>query len=162
MTLSKKMGFTAIILFIQLSAFGQNLEVIKFDDLDKMLKTQTPNNTVYNFWATWCGPCIKELPQFEALGEKYKNEGLEVILISLDFEDSKNKVQNFITKKKLKSKVYLLDETDYNTFINKVDPNWSGAIPATIFINGRSKKRTFYEQEFKEGELDKIYSEIKS
>ena len=59
----------------------------------------------------------------------------------------------FITKRKLDSKVVLLDETDFNEIINRVDTNWSGAIPATLIVDCRNGKRTFYEGEFKENEL---------
>ncbi|MGL1888526.1 MAG: TlpA family protein disulfide reductase [Reichenbachiella sp.] len=140
---------------------SQQIEVIKFDDLDKMLKADVDNPVIYNFWATWCGPCIKELPQFEALNKKYKSSGLKVVLVSMDFvENLDPKVKKFINKKQLKSTLYLLDEIDYNSFIDKIDPQWSGAIPATIMIDSRNNKRAFFEKEFKEGELEKTYLEF--
>ncbi|MCV9388849.1 TlpA family protein disulfide reductase [Reichenbachiella ulvae] len=137
---------------------AQNIEVIKYEKLESILNAKTDNNRVINFWATWCGPCVKELPQFEALLEKYKNENLEVILVSMDFASNlEGKVKKFVEKKGLKSKLYLLDETDYNSFIDKIDPSWSGAIPATMMLSARNEKKLFLEKEFKEGELEKAY-----
>lgn len=150
------------ITLMMLSAFtpvdAQNIEVIKYNQLESILDSKTNDNRVVNFWATWCGPCVKELPQFEALLEKYKSENLEVILVSLDFANNlDSKVQKFVEKKGLKSTLYLLDETDYNSFIDKIDPSWSGAIPATMMLSARNEKKLFLEKEFKEGELEKAY-----
>jgi len=140
------------------SVFAQELKVIKYPDLAKIIAQEDSPIKVINFWATWCKPCVKELPQFEALNEKYKSEGLKLILVSLDFaEEADTRVKQFVDKKNLKSSLYLLDETDYNSFIDKIDPRWSGAIPATLMIDYRNDKRDFYEKEFKEEELEKTY-----
>ncbi len=154
----KHLVLTSILIFTLFASNAQEIEVIKFEKLESILKAQSDNNRVINFWATWCGPCVKELPQFEALLEKYKSENLEVILVSLDFANNlEGKVKKFITKKGLQSTLYLLDEIDYNSFINKVDPSWSGAIPATMMLSARNEKKLFLEKEFKEGELEKAY-----
>ncbi len=140
------------------SLFGQKIEVIKYPELLEMINAQSNNTKVFNFWATWCGPCVKELSQFEKINEKYQNQNTEVVLVSFDFvEELESKVRLFVDRKKLKSKIYLLDETDYNAFIDKVDPSWSGAIPATLMVDFRSKKRAFFEKEFKENELEKTF-----
>ncbi len=101
---------------------------------------------VINFWATWCAPCIKELPYFDALTEKYGDK-IKVTLVSLDFPKRiDSALVPFLAKNQLKSEVVLLDDGRANEWIDMVDPNWSGAIPATlVFMNG---KKRFYEQEF--------------
>lgn len=139
------------------SAIGQELKVIKYPDLAKIMDAKDKKIKVINFWATWCAPCVKELPQFEALKEKYQEQGMEMILVSFDFVEKLEKANQFAVKKDLKSTLYLLDETDYNSFIDKIDPSWSGAIPATLMIDNRNGKRAFYEKEFHEGELEKTY-----
>lgn len=136
---------------------GQDIKVIKYPDLEKIIAEKSDKTKIINFWATWCGPCIKELPQFEDLNTKYNNN-VEVFLVSFDFVEQLAKAKNFASKKNLKSNLYLLDETDYNAFIDKVDPSWSGAIPATLMIS--QDKRAFYEKEFKEGELEKTYTQF--
>jgi thiol-disulfide isomerase/thioredoxin len=146
-----------VILFLLVCAasfsYGQTAEVIKFDQLEKLIHQKNDKVTVINFWATWCGPCVKEMPYFEALGEKYKGQ-LEVSFISVDFMSKEAVVNKFITKKGLKSDVYLLNETDANSWIDRVDPSWSGAIPATLIINSSSKKRKFIEGELTFDELE--------
>ena len=99
---------------------AQSATIIKYPDLEKILLTSQSKTTIVNFWATWCGPCIKELPQFIALEEEYNSQDLELILVSFDFvEDFEKKLIPFVERKKIKSRVYLLDETDYNSIINK-------------------------------------------
>jgi len=81
-----------------------------------------------------------------------------MVLVSVDFvEDIDTRVKDFVKKKNLQSNLYLWDETDFNSFIDKIDPGWSGAIPATLMIDYRNDKRYFYEKEFKVGELEKAY-----
>ncbi|PIB34072.1 hypothetical protein BFP72_00825 [Reichenbachiella sp. 5M10] len=156
----KTIGLTfALLLWMGIHmATAQEIQVIKYEELNQIIQKQDGKTRVINFWATWCAPCVKELPQFEALYEKYKNKNTEVILVSMDFADQLDaKVKKFAAKKNLKSTLYLLDETDYNSFIDKIDPAWSGAIPATLMIRSKTNTRIFIEKEFKEGELEKVY-----
>lgn len=108
---------------------------------------------VLNFWATWCKPCVKELPAFEQLRSEYENKNVEVVLVSLDFpEHLATRVVSFVSDHDLKSKVILLDDADANSWIPKVSETWSGAIPATLIVkNGTSK---FYERSFTFEELE--------
>lgn len=139
--------------------YAQTAKIIKFDKLDNLIHQRIGKITVINFWATWCGPCIKELPYFEALTKNFNDE-VDVNLISVDFVSKIKQVNNFILKKKLKSSVYLLDEMDYNSWINRVDSSWSGAIPATLIIDNTTFKRKFIEGELKEGELELYIKEF--
>lgn len=108
---------------------------------------------VINFWATWCLPCIKELPHFESLNQKYKDKNVKVILVSLDMPKKvESSLISFIKKKKLQSEVIHLDDPDANAWIEKVDKNWSGAIPATVIYNATTRK--FYERSFTFEELE--------
>ena len=122
--------------------------MIRFDDLQKkMLNTEAPL-TVFNFWATWCGPCIKELPHFEEIGD----QGVKVYLVSVDFVSDLKKVQTFTKKRKLRSDVLFLDEKDPDSYMRKISDDWSGAIPATLFVTG-SGKTFFHEKAFTREEL---------
>ena len=129
-----------------------DLIVYNFDELEPLLNKKDGKTYVVNFWATWCAPCIKELPYFEALNEEYKSKNIEVILVSLDFpKQYETRLKPFIAEHKLKSEIVVLNDVDSNTWIPKVDKEWSGAIPATIIYN--KSKRAFYEKSFNLKEL---------
>lgn len=159
----KQVFFLCLVCLCSLMPFvntsqAQGIEVIKYADLVRIISAESNNNKVINFWATWCRPCVKELPQFLSLYEKYNTQNLELTLISFDFvEDLETKLKPFVEKRNIKAKVYLLDETDYNSFIDKIDPSWSGAIPATLLIAKGNNKRKFVEKAFAENELEKTY-----
>ncbi len=125
-----------------------------FSELEKEFLQQNDQRVyVLNFWATWCKPCVKELPAFEQLRSAYETKNVEVVLVSLDFpENLATRVVPFVSDHDLKSKVILLDDPDANSWIPKVSETWSGAIPATLMIkNGTSK---FYERSFTFEELE--------
>lgn len=130
-----------------------DLEVYDYNGFEKFLNKKDNKVYVINFWATWCAPCVKELPYFETLNENYKDENVEVILVSLDFPHLyETKLKPFIVEKKLKSKVIALDDVDMNTWIPKVSENWSGSLPATVIYKNDNKK--FFEQSFSYEELE--------
>ncbi len=130
-----------------------DLEVYDYEGLKKYLSTSTNKTYVVNFWATWCAPCVKELPYFEQLNSRYSDRNVEVILVSLDFPTKfESHLKPFIKAKKLESKIIALNDTDSNAWIPKVSENWSGAIPATLIFN--KDKRQFYEKSFTYDELE--------
>ncbi|QLE01670.1 TlpA family protein disulfide reductase [Galbibacter sp. BG1] len=130
------------------------IPVYDFNRFEKIWEEKNDKIYVVNFWATWCKPCVKELPAFEKLYRKYKRDDVEVILVSLDFPKKVDEVLvPFLEEKDFKRNVMLLDDPKQNTWIPKVDANWSGAIPATIIFN--KNKRLFYEKSFTFKELEK-------
>lgn len=124
-------------LFLSLFAQGQNFKGVY--KIDPLLKQVSHEDTSYiiNFWATWCKPCVEELPAFDSLYAESKNTPVKVILVSLDFKEELNKkVIPFLIKHNIKAPCVLLDEVNGNDFIDKISPSWSGAIPATLFKRG--------------------------
>lgn len=122
--------------------------VMDFDGLEARLPEDPNQLVIVNFWATWCKPCVKEMPYFNTLSRKYADDPqIRVILVSLDMETQmKSRVIPFIVERDLHPEVWLLDDPDANRWIDKVDPSWSGAIPATLFYKGNERK--FYQQSF--------------
>lgn len=115
------------------------------------------NDTLYliNFWATWCGPCRDELPAIEKVGEKYKNEKFRILLVSMDMKSQLNsRLLPFLKTNQIKSDVLLLDDPRHNTWIDKVDPGWSGEIPFTLLYS--RDFRNSYSSSFTYEELDSI------
>ena len=132
---------------------SMEIPTYSFDEFKSLLYQDDSKTYVINFWATWCKPCIKELPHFEELRSNYVAKDVEVILVSLDFpEQVEKQLIPFIKRKNLQSKVVLLDDPDANSWIPQVSENWSGAIPATVIYNG--KQRAFYERSFTYEELE--------
>ncbi|WP_071147599.1 TlpA disulfide reductase family protein [Bacteroides ihuae] len=135
---------------------SENVEIPIYDyaQLEPMLHPKADNDTTYifNFWATYCIPCIKELPFFDQIGEKYASKKVKVVLISMDFKSKiTSQVIPFIKKKNVQSHVVLLSDPDANSWIDKINPTWSGALPATLIVKGNS--REFYEKSFTYDEL---------
>ena len=143
MKISVLIGITLL-----LTHFGQAQKIERYDrfeDFEASLVTSPDQIYVVNFWATWCGPCIKELPFFESL---HANDSeVEVVLVSIDFKNQfEKRLQPFVENRGLQSRVIHMADPNANVWIDKVDPSWSGAIPATIFI--KDGKRYFFEKEF--------------
>jgi len=119
----------------------------EYGSLAPYFERQNDTTYVINFWATWCGPCVKELPYFEQLHNTYADKKVKLLLVSLDFPDQiEKKLIPFLKDKQLKSEVVALIDSDMNSWIPKVSDEWSGAIPATVIYN--KSKRAFYEQSF--------------
>ena len=146
--------FTTLFLPIKIKAQSGELKIINVPELEEiMVQAKGEKLKVINFWATWCKPCIKELPYFVNAQSQFPD--VEFIYMSIDFSENATKAEKFAQKKKLNpSGLYLLDDVDYNSWIDKVSPEWSGAIPATLII--KDGKKYFYEKEFHEGELEEL------
>ena len=162
-----RMYQTVLIVFLFLSltvmekSEAQQPEIIKLPQLMDLLGPDTDTTYVINFWATWCKPCVKELPYFDKLASEFKDRKVKVLLLSLDFRRQyESRLIPFLEKHGVKSEVKLVDEIDYNSWIDKVDPSWSGAIPATIIINKSTGSKNFYEKEFTYSELKKVVEPI--
>ncbi|MBT30397.1 MAG: thioredoxin [Thalassobius sp.] len=112
-----------------------------FTDIEAAFQQNNDTTYIINFWATWCAPCIAELPYFEELTEKYKDSKVKVVLCSLDFpKQVETKLVSFVEKKGLMSEVIVLLDGKYNDWIDKVSPDWSGAIPATYVYNKENSR----------------------
>jgi thiol-disulfide isomerase/thioredoxin len=160
--MNKTLASSFSILFLCVNSFvAQDIRV--FDSFDKMEEEIfLKNDTTYviNFWATWCKPCVKELPYFEKFHKSIQGEKIKVILVSLDFRNQiDTKLKPFIETGKYTCDVVLLLDNKYNSWIEKVNRDWSGSIPATLLING--DKRYFEEREFEnEKEINDFVQEF--
>lgn len=140
------------------SAGGRTIEAYDFNSFEKLLHLVDDKTYVINFWATWCVPCVQELPHFEKLQQAYRGQNVEVILVSLDMaRQVETRLLPFLIKKDIQSRVVFLRNTDSGEWVEKVDPSWSGALPATVIYNARH--RVFREQSFT---YETLESELKS
>jgi thiol-disulfide isomerase/thioredoxin len=132
---------------------GEKVYSYDFNGFENQLHQDNDSIYVINFWATWCAPCVKELPYYEKLNSEYKGKKVKVLLVSLDMKKQvETALLPFIKKKKLKSEVIHLHDPNADAWISKVDPSWTGALPATVIYS--KGKRKFYEQTFTYEQLE--------
>jgi thiol-disulfide isomerase/thioredoxin len=148
-----------IMLLAPLAISGQNnIPVMNFQELEPRLHLNDGNTWVVNFWASWCAPCVKEMPYFEKIGADYADKGVKILLVSLDFVNHlEQRVMPFIEEHNIGSEVILLDDPRANNWIPKVSEKWSGALPATLIFN--ENHRSFYEQTFTFEQLEAVIKE---
>lgn len=122
------------------SAIGQIKEVT-ISEFEKIISTSDDSTVVVNFWATWCKPCIKELSYFSIAADSLKDSKVRFVFASLDFSDSKARVEQVAKKQDLKGDLILLSG-DPNEWINKIDPAWQGNIPFTVVYSNGLREST--------------------
>lgn len=123
-------------------------QIVNYDELKSIVQKEDDKLYVVNFWATWCAPCVAELPDFLEVNNEFSGNGnYQMILVSLDnANDFEPRIKPFLLEKKIGTDVYLLnDNKRMNYWISDIDENWSGSIPATvIYKNG---KKLFFRED---------------
>lgn len=128
---------------------------VDYEKLTPYLQAEEGKIRIINFWATWCKPCVEEIPEFQKLYGNYKDENVELIMVSLDFENQyEAKLLPYIAEHQLQGIQLHMIDPDQNDWIPKVSESWSGAIPATIVIS--ENKSEFFEQPFTYKELETV------
>jgi thiol-disulfide isomerase/thioredoxin len=155
----------AVFLFLLISPYllvSQNyreVATVDFKTFEPWLKKQNDTTYVINFWATWCAPCVKELPDFEKINKKFESQKFKMLLVSLDFaRDKEKRLIPFLEKNQLRAEVVLLSAPNANVWIDIVDESWSGAIPATLIY--KNNRKVFHEGGYTFDELDQIISKL--
>jgi len=130
---------------------------------DQIIHRCSSKDTVYivNFWATWCAPCIGELPEFNKLKSKHAEKPVKVLLVSLDFpSDNSYKLEGFLKRKNVSPEVVWLSDTNPNDYIPKIDKAWGGSIPATIIVSPGKQFKKFIEGTITEREISSIVKQV--
>jgi thiol-disulfide isomerase/thioredoxin len=130
------------------------VQKIKITDLqDYIARSNHP--LIVNFWATFCVPCNKEIPYFQSTVARFRDQGVELILVSLDLPDYyPGKIADFARKQGYTAKILWLSETDADYFCPKVDPHWSGGIPSSLFVDNKRHYRRFFDRQLTEPQVD--------
>lgn len=137
-------------LMLCVPAAAQSVKKVKIEELAAYIQS-SDHPLVVNFWATWCAPCIEEIPYFQKEIKKYAGQRAELLLVSLDFPDAyRTKLPAFIKKHNYEATFFWLDETNADHFCPKIDPKWDGAIPATLFVNNKKSYRKFFGRQLTE------------
>ncbi|HQQ81920.1 MAG TPA: TlpA disulfide reductase family protein [Cyclobacteriaceae bacterium] len=150
----------SLLIVLSVSSLAQEARLIHLSQFQEDIRSEKGKIQVINFWATWCAPCLKELPLFEKLKADRPDIRIRLVSMDMDLDPNPDKVRRFVARKKLTSEVIILDERNPNKWIDQVEKKWSGALPATLIINNQNGKRVFVERELHAGELEKLISEV--
>lgn len=162
--MEKTISILFFLLFVAVQAQNKQneLKIVNFEELNSLVLQNGNTLYVVNFWATWCKPCIEELPGFMEVNRKNQNnENFKMILVSLDHPRLlKTKVKGFVERQKIDTDVYILDTKDSpEDWMSRIDPEWIGAIPSTIFYKN-GKKILFKQFQISQFELEDLIDEF--
>lgn len=163
----KRLFFVIVFCCIAGAITAQDIPKLKMTDVVKRFSQKSDSIYVINFWATFCKPCVAEIPAFIDITNKYKKDKVKLLLVSVDLPSFYPKrIAAFATKNNFNASIAWLDETDADYFCPMIDSTWSGAIPATIIVNAKTGYKKFFEAEMKgqdfEKELQKAIAEVKT
>ena len=152
--------FTTLILFFGLGLYAQ-IPFVQAEQINAWRTAQTDSVYVVNFWATWCTPCVEEMPDLLKLQQDFAAQKVKLILVSNDFKKHiDTKLVPFVQEHHLEPYVVYMNEPTPNDWINSVNPEWSGAIPTTWILNPATGKETFHEGKMAYGELEALLRSV--
>ena len=130
-------------------ALNAQVKVLSLNELNTRIAKSKDTLYVVNLWATWCAPCVAELPFFEQLHLENKQQPVKVILLSLDFKAKLHSdLIPFVIKHGLSAETYVIDEPNQQRFNQVMHKDWTGVLPATLFINTKTNTKSLYEKSF--------------
>jgi thiol-disulfide isomerase/thioredoxin len=140
--------FTLLLAAVLAPALAQPaIKKIRITDLEQTI-AKSDHPLIVNFWATFCAPCNKEIPYFQSTVAQYRDQRVELILVSLDLpDDYPAKIAAFAKERGYTVPIVWLDETNADYFCPKVDPRWTGGIPCSLFINNKTHYRRFFDRQ---------------
>jgi len=144
----KKYLVSLLLALVSITSQSQDLPKWKISDVEKYISENNGEVIVINMWATFCKPCVAEIPSFIKVTDQYKDQKVKLLLVSLDLPSFyPKKIAVFAKKHGFNSNMAWLDETNADYFCPKIDKSWSGSIPATLMVNTKTGYRKFYEEE---------------
>lgn len=110
-----------------------------FEKIEKLANLSSDTVYVTNYWATWCPPCVQEIPDFVELQQEYKNKTVKFTFVSVDDANNlESEVIPFVKKNKMEN-VYMMPAQELKKF-NSFNPELTQAIPVTIIQKGKNKE----------------------
>ncbi|WP_081148655.1 TlpA disulfide reductase family protein [Niastella vici] len=140
----KVLYLTSYFILLTSMGFSQTIKKVKVTEVEDYIKN-SDHPIVLNCWATWCAPCVEEIPYFMETVKKYSDQKVELLLVSLDLPKSyPTQIQALIKKKNFEATYFWLNETNADYFCPKIDPKWDGTLPSTLFVNTKTGYRKFF------------------
>lgn len=123
---------------------AQTVQTCSYEALKQRVSAKGDTTYIVNFFASWCAPCLKEIPEFNTFSKEYKDTPVKVVFVSLDpIEASVELLPKLIKKYGITQEMVVLDEGNSTKWIDEVNPQWSGSIPATLVVNTTKKYSAF-------------------
>jgi thiol-disulfide isomerase/thioredoxin len=111
-----------------------DVNLIDANGVRELMKNNSGKLRLVNVWATWCGPCIIEMPELVSINRMYRNRAFEMVTISGDVPGKKSNVLAFLKNKQVSCTNYLFNSEDKPELVEAVDKDWAGGIPYTVII----------------------------
>src|SRR5215470_6582312 len=148
------------LVFFSVIVDAQEVKAVKVTELSKTIKeSKTP--LIVNFWATFCVPCIQEMPYFQEMARQYKSQDVSLLFVSLDLKEAyPSKVNAMAKKLQLTFPVVWLNETNADYFCPKIDTTWSGGMPSSLFVNNATGYHKFFEDQLSKEKLENVIKEM--
>ena len=157
----KKILLITVLFITAVSANSQNIATWKITDVEKYMAAKNDDILVINFWATFCKPCVAEIPSFIKTVNKYKRSNVKLLLVSLDLPSYyPAKIASFVKKHNFNTNIVWLNESNADYFCPKMDKTWSGSIPSTLMVNTKTGYRKFFEGEMTATEFETTLKEV--
>ena len=126
----------------------------------RLLASSKGKVLVVNFWATWCAPCRKEMPELVALAEKYRAKGLKFVTVAIDEASDAATAADFVARNRVPQPAYIKGFRNDEKFISMVDPGWSGGLPFTVVYDRSGRKARVFPGEVNIRELEEAVQKL--
>ena len=104
-------------------------ELVQNDDQDKI-----KGPMLINLWATWCGPCVAELPELVEINRMYRHRGFRLVTIDMDEPDKRDEALAMLEKNHVAARNYHLQVDNRDQFAEALDKDWPGPLPYTLVV----------------------------
>jgi thiol-disulfide isomerase/thioredoxin len=134
---------------------------VNADQLKALIQGLDSKVIVVNFWATFCGPCREEFPYFVSLYREFKDQGMSLLFVSMDFDSDRPQIDEFLSEQGVNFVTYLRAGKD-DEFIRGVHPEWSGVLPMTLVYDSSKQLAKFLPKAMTYEELEDVITGVLS
>jgi peroxiredoxin len=126
-------------LYKKWAALPVTVDEISVEGIKELIQNKGQKLRLINVWATWCGPCTMEFPDFIIIDRMYRGRDFEFVSVSTDKPERREKVLKFLKEQEASNKNYIYSESNIYQLIEAIDPDWKGALPYTLLVEPGGK-----------------------